>query len=74
LGQVDILNSFGTMHYQDIWNILSNHLDIYCIEVDGVKQTYNYCWTDDNYKQQQIDQLRPGYDYQTRTWQNEMAS
>lgn len=74
LGQVELLNSFGTTHYQDIWDILSNHLDIYRIEVDGVEQTYNYCWTDTDYKQQQIDQLRPGYDYQTRTWQHEMAS
>jgi hypothetical protein len=72
LGQVDLIRSFGTDDYRTIWNTLSDHLDIYRVEIDGVAQTYDYCWTDPDYKQQQIDQLRPGYDYQTRTRNNEM--
>jgi len=66
LGQVDLLGSFGTMDYRTIWNILSSHLDIYKIEVDGVAQTFDYCWSDATYQQQQINMMRPGYDYSSR--------
>lgn len=66
LGQVDLIGSFGTKDYQKIWDILSNHLDIYCIEVNGVSNTFDYCWTDADYKQTQIDMMRPGYDYSSR--------
>jgi len=64
LGQVDLVASFGTKSSLPIWNILGEHLDIYRIEVGNVSQTFDYCWTDDNYKQQQIDQLRSGYQHQ----------
>jgi hypothetical protein len=66
LGQVDLAGSFGTADSMTIWETLGQYLDIYRIEVDGVAQTFDYCWTDADYKQQQIDQLRPGYDYQLR--------
>jgi hypothetical protein len=49
-----------------IWDQLSRHLDIYSIEVDGVKNTFDYCWNDADYKQQQIAMMRPGYDYSSR--------
>lgn len=66
LGQVDLLGSFGTYDYQTIWDNLSNHLDIYRIEVDGVSNTFEYCWSDAGYKQMQIDMMKPGYDYSSR--------
>ena len=66
LGQVDLLSSFGTTDYQTIWDMLSSYLDIYSIEVDGVKNTFNYCWADVDYKQQQIDRMKPGYDFSSR--------
>jgi hypothetical protein len=66
IGQVDLLASFGTTDYQAIWNILSSHLDIYSIEVDGIKNIFDYCWSDSNYKQMQIDIMKPGYDYSSR--------
>ena len=66
IGQVDLVGSFGTTDYQAIWNQLGSHLDIYKIEVDGITGTFDYCWTDADYKQQQINQMRPGYDYHTR--------
>ena len=72
IGQVDLRGSFGTEIASEIWPVLGNYLDIYRIEVDGVSQTYDYCWTDSDYQQQQIQQLKPGYDYQTRC-QNEMV-
>ena len=66
LGQIKLLESFGTTDYKEIWNTLSDHLDIYQIEVDGVVSTFDYCWTDSNYKQMQIDMMKPGYDYSSR--------
>ena len=66
LGKVDLERSFGTEDEFAIWDILSTHLDIYKITVDDVEQTYNYCWSDDNFKKQQIDMMRPGYDFSSR--------
>lgn len=66
IGQVDLLKSFGTDDYQEIWNQLSLHLDIYSIEIEGIKNTFDYCWTDSNYKQMQISIMRPGYDHSSR--------
>ena len=66
IGHVLLKQSFGTTDYQTIWDILGSHLDIYKIEINGVSSTFDYCWTDANYKQKQIDMMRPGYDYNTR--------
>ena len=66
IGQIDLVKSFGTMDHKIIWDILSGHLDIYKIEVDGVSNTFEYSWTDPDYKQMQIDMMRPGYDFSSR--------
>jgi hypothetical protein len=66
IGQVDLKGSFGTTDYQKIWNILGTHLDIYKIEVDQISNTFDYCWTNSDFKQMQIDMMRPGYDYSSR--------
>lgn len=66
LGQINLSTSFGTLHEATVQQILSNHLDIYKIEVDGISNTFDYCWSDYNYKQMQIDIMRPGYDHSSR--------
>ena len=66
IGQVDLQGDFGTTNYQTIWDVLSEHLDIYKIEVDGASNTFDYCWSDDNYKQMQINIMKPGYDFSSR--------
>jgi hypothetical protein len=66
IGQVELRQGFGTATAQEIWNALGGHLDIYRIEVDGVSNTFEYCWTDSTYKQMQIDMMKPGYDYSSR--------
>jgi len=66
LGQIDLKASFGTTDYKTIWDILGNHLDIYRLEINGVAQRYDYCWSDVNYQQMQIDMMKPGYDYSSR--------
>ena len=60
------MESFGTDNPADIRDILSGYLDIYKIEIDGVSSTFDYCWSDDDYKQMQIDMMKPGYDYSSR--------
>ncbi len=66
IGEVDLETSFGTSDMFSIWDILSNYLDIYKITIDEVSQTFDYCWTDADYKQQQINMMRPGYDHSSR--------
>lgn len=66
IGKINFAKDFGTTDRFEIWDILSDHLDIYSIEINGVKQIYDYCWTDKNYKQMQIDIMKPGYDYSSR--------
>jgi hypothetical protein len=66
IGEIDLITSFGTTKQEIIWSKLSNYLDVYSIEVDGVKNTFDYCWTDSDHKQRQIDMMRPGYDYSSR--------
>ena len=63
IGQVNLNKSFGTKNFFEILKQLSNHLDIYQIIVDDVAGTFDYVWSDDNYKQMQIDFLKPGYDW-----------
>ena len=57
IGQIDLLKSFGTEDMQKIWKIMSQHLDIYSIEIDGIKNTFDYCWSDSDLQQQQITAL-----------------
>lgn len=66
IGKVDLQASFDTNDMFKIWDILGEYLDIYAIEVDGIRQEFNYCWTDADYKQKQINMMRPGYDFSSR--------
>jgi hypothetical protein len=66
LGQINLEKSFGTQDFFEIIKQLSGHLDIYQIKTGDVAGTFDYVWSDDNYKQMQIDFLRPGYDWSKR--------
>ena len=66
IAQVNLQQSFGTTDYEKIWEILGSHLDIYKISIDDIEQTFEYCWSDPNYKKMQIDIMKPGYDYSSR--------
>jgi hypothetical protein len=66
IGQVDLQKSFGTDDPMIVWDQLSKHLDILSIEVDEIKNVFDYCWTDATYKQQQIDIMKPGYDFSSQ--------
>lgn len=66
VGQVNIQGSFGTTDFREVWPVLSQHLDIYRIQAGSVAATYDYNYTDEDYYQQQIEKLKPGYDYSSR--------
>jgi len=61
IGHIDLERSFGTHDIFKIWDMVSDKLDIYSIEVDGVKSVYDYSWADEDYEQRQINYLMPGY-------------
>jgi hypothetical protein len=60
VGQVDLVRSFGTTQYQQIWNVLSNHLDVYKISTSTTQATYEYNWSDPDYVTQQVQRIIQG--------------
>ena len=66
IGQCNLQKSFGSNDPQEIWKQLAQYLDIYKIEVDGVSNTFDYVWSQDNFKQMQIELMKPGYDYSSK--------
>ena len=66
LGQVDLIGSFGTDNFHDILDRMGNYLDIYSIEVDDVSATYDYHWSDWDWREKQIKFLRPGYKHSSQ--------
>jgi len=58
IGQIDLLNSFGTKDAFQIWNQLGNFLDIYKIEYNGSSAIYKYHWSNSSYQQLQLMSLR----------------
>lgn len=66
LGYVNLEKSFNTTDTMKIRNLLGEYLDIVKIQVSNVSATYDYCWNDPDYKQQQIEKLKAGYDFSSR--------
>ncbi len=58
LGDVDLLNSFGTTSAQDIWAQVGDYLDIYKIECGTSSATYDYHWSDSDHEQVQLESLK----------------
>lgn len=63
VGQVNLQSSFGTTDFREVWPVLSKYLDILSIEAGDARAVYDYTWTDPDYYMQQIERLKPGYDY-----------
>ena len=62
IGDVLLEKSFGTTDMFEIHNLLEQYLDIYAIEVDGIRAEYPEVWTDNDYKQKQMIRLQSGYE------------
>ena len=66
VGQVNMNRSFSTDVPEEVWSIVSEHLDIVRIETGRASADFEYCWTDSDYYEQQINFMRPGYDYSSK--------
>jgi hypothetical protein len=60
VAQVDLIRSFGTTEYQQIWRQLDNFQDVYKISVSGKSAVYDYRWSDADFQQQQINIILQG--------------
>ena len=58
VAQVNLIKSFGTTDYEKIWAQLAQHLDVYKIQVGDSEATYTYNWSDPDYVEQQIKELK----------------
>ena len=58
MAQVDLIRSFGTTEYTDVWAQLAQHLDVYSIRTSTAQATYKYQWNDADYAEQQIRKLK----------------
>ena len=54
VGQVDLLRSFGTEDYREIWQQLNTHLDVRAVRTSTASAVYDYCWSDPDYMEKQI--------------------
>lgn len=67
VAQVQLQESFGTTDFQTITQTLSRYLNISKICAGDTSADYLYTYTDADYQQQQIERLKPGYDYSSRS-------
>ena len=58
VAQVNLTKSFGRLDYNQIWQQLAGHLDVYKIRTSDAEATYEYRWSDQDYAEQQIRRLK----------------
>ena len=58
VGQVNLLRSFGTENYSEIWRRLNTRLNVTAIRTSDAAVIYPYRWSDSNYMEQQITALQ----------------
>jgi hypothetical protein len=54
VAQVDLLRSFGTEDYEQIWRQLNTHLNVHAVRTSTASAVYEYCWSDPDYMEKQI--------------------
>jgi len=57
IGQVDLVNSFGTQDFKHIWQHLTTHLDVAAVATSESLCRYDYHWSDPDFQQRQIREL-----------------
>lgn len=55
VAQVDLLKTFGSTDFNDVWNVLNDYQDVYSITVNDKTAIYNYHWSDADFAQRQIE-------------------
>jgi len=57
VAQVDLIRSFGTTDYKQIWGQLLQHLDVASVTVGSTRRDYKYRYSDTDYQARQISIL-----------------
>ena len=57
VASVNLLKSFNTEDSKTIQNIINQHLDVHQIKTSDANLTLDYRWSDDNYKDIQVNLL-----------------
>ena len=60
IGQVDLLASFGTEDFHQIWQHLNTHLDVIQVRTSDAACEYPYHWSDSDFQSRQIQALKGG--------------
>lgn len=60
VGQVDLAASFGSDKYQDIWPVVSSHIDVWSIRTSAASCEFDYHWSDQDFVAQQIQRIQQG--------------
>lgn len=63
LGKIDLRSAFGDKDFHAIVDRMGDFLDIYRIEVGDVSATYDYHWSDTDWRERQLAFLKPGYKF-----------
>jgi hypothetical protein len=58
IGQVDLQRTFGTEDYREIWTKLNTRLNVTGIRTSTHQAEYLYSWSDADYMQRQIKELK----------------
>jgi hypothetical protein len=58
VGQVDLQRTFGSKDHDVIWPLLGSHLNVYNQRTSLASATYEYDWSDSDYQDQQILELK----------------
>jgi hypothetical protein len=61
VAQVNLIRTFGTNDYRQIWGQLNNFQDVYKISIGNISATYDYRWSDADFQQRQIEIISQGY-------------
>lgn len=67
IGQVDLVRSFGTEDYQQVWNTLYKYLDVYSIETSSAETVFDYHWSDSDFMDRQIAIIEQGKKHEMAT-------
>jgi hypothetical protein len=61
IGQVDLIRSFDSEDYREIWQQLNNHLDVYAVRSNTAQAVYDYRWDDQDFISRQVEIINQGY-------------
>ena len=54
IGQVDLIRSFGSEDYREIWRQLNSHLNVTAVTTSSATAVYQYAWDDADYMEKQL--------------------